>query len=273
MKHLRVGFIGAGNMAAAMIEGLLAEGLPAEQICACDPASERLDLLKQLGPLRTSSRNTDAVADADIVVLAVKPQAMASVLGDVREALVRERCVILSIAAGLTLGSLEAQLGDGLSIVRCMPNTPALVREGAAALYENPATSTAQREIAAAVLGAVGTVCWLDNEAELDTVTALSGSGPAYFFFMMESMIAAGAELGMDEATARELVVQTALGAARMAGGSELDLAELRRRVTSPGGTTEAAIKSMESTGFPTTIQSAVNAAASRSRELAAELG
>ena len=260
-------------MASSMIAGLLAEGLPAENIRASDPDMERLESLRQLGPLATSTDNADAIAGSDIVVLAVKPQVMTTVLGDIQDALRQQQAITLSIAAGITIASFEQELGSHLPIVRCMPNTPALLGHGAAALYANAATTPAQREIAAAVLGAVGTVCWLEDEQDLDTVTALSGSGPAYFFLLMEAMIDGGARLGLDVATARQLVVQTALGAAHMAAEGAVDLAELRRRVTSPGGTTEAAINAFEAAGFPGIVKDAVNAAAARSRQLAAELG
>lgn len=273
MKQLEVGFIGGGNMASSIIAGLLAKGLPAEQVRACDPDPERLGLLQQLGPIRTSSDNNDAIAGADIVILAVKPQVMSVVLAQTQEALTRHRPVTLSIAAGITIDSFEAQLDNKQPIVRCMPNTPALLGHGAAALYANPATSPAQREIAATILTTVGSVCWLDRESDLDAVTAVSGSGPAYFFLLMESMVAAGEALGLEPETARQLVVQTALGAAHMAADDEIDLAELRRRVTSPGGTTAAAIAAFESAGFSAIVNDAVNSAAVRSRELAAELG
>ena len=260
-------------MASSMIAGLLAEGLPAEQIRACDPDPQRLAALQQLGPIRTSTNNDDAIGEADIVILAVKPQVMDTVLAQARDALVRSRPITLSIAAGITIDSFERQLDDRQPVVRCMPNTPALLGHGAAALYANEATTPAQREIAATILGAVGTVCWLESEADLDGVTALSGSGPAYFFLLMESMVAAGKEFGLDPATVRQLVVQTALGAAHMAADDSIDIAELRRRVTSPGGTTAAAIAAFESAGFAGIVNDAVKAAAQRSRELAAELG
>jgi pyrroline-5-carboxylate reductase len=259
-------------MASSMIAGLLAKGMPPDHIRASDPDPARLEALLQIAPVLTSTSNADAIAGADIVVLAVKPQVMTTVLGDIRDTFSGEN-VILSIAAGITIASLERHLGGQPPIVRCMPNTPALLGHGASALYASAATTDKQREIAATVLGAVGKVCWLERESDLDAVTALSGSGPAYFFLLMETMVAAGTRLGLDAETARQLVVQTALGAAHMAGDGAVDLAELRRRVTSPGGTTEAAIRAFEAAGFPDIVNDAVNAAATRSRELAAELG
>jgi pyrroline-5-carboxylate reductase len=181
--------------------------------------------------------------------------------------------VIISIAAGITIASLERQLGSETAVVRCMPNTPALLRQGASALYANAATAQSQRDMAAAILGAVGTVCWLEDEAQMDAVTAISGSGPAYFFLLMEAMVAAGEKLGLGVDTTHRLVVQTALGAARMAAESNVELAELRRRVTSPGGTTAAALSELEAAAFSDIVDAAVRAASDRSRQLAAEMG
>ncbi len=272
MKHLKVGFIGAGNMASSIIGGLLEQGLPVENIRASDPSTEALDRLKNMAPILTTQDNATAVEGADIVVLAVKPQVMSQVTASVREPLAAQGAMALSIAAGITLGSLERGLGAGTPIVRCMPNTPALLRAGASALYGNAAAGPAQREIAEAVLGAVGTVCWVEEESQLDAVTALSGSGPAYFFLFMESMTAAGQDLGLSAEVSRQLAVQTALGSARMAAEGEVDLAELRRRVTSPGGTTEAALRFFQAAGLGDTVAGAMSAAAERSRELAREM-
>jgi pyrroline-5-carboxylate reductase len=273
MDRVNVGFIGAGNMAGSIITGLLEQGLPAANILASDPDRSRLDALSQAAPIGTTGDNLAVAAEAEILVLAVKPQAMAQAVSGLRDVVAGRNVVILSIAAGITLASLEQQLGSETAIVRCMPNTPALLREGASALFANAATTAAQRDIAEAVLGAVGTVCWLDSEAQMDAVTALSGSGPAYFFLLMETLTAAGERLGLKPDVSRELVAQTALGAARMAADDTVDLAELRRRVTSPGGTTEAALRSLEDAEFSDTVTAAVNAAANRSRELAKEMG
>lgn len=272
MKHLKVSFIGAGNMASSIIGGLLEQGLPAENLRASDPSSDALDRLKQMAPVLATQDNSVAVEGADIVVLAVKPQVMAQVTESIRGALGDSGAMALSIAAGITLESLERGLGETTPIVRCMPNTPALLREGASAMFGNAAAGPAQREIAEAVLGAVGTVCWVDKESQLDAVTALSGSGPAYFFLLMEAMSDAGVELGLDPDTSRKLAIQTALGAARMAAEGEVDVAELRRRVTSPGGTTQAALEFFENAGLRTTVAGAMAAADQRSRELAQEM-
>ena len=272
MKHLKVGFIGAGNMATSIIGGLLEQGLPVENIRASDPSTEALDRLKNLAPIAVGQDNRAVVTDADIVVLAVKPQAMAEVTDSIRETLTAERATALSIAAGITVSSLERSLGESTSIVRCMPNTPALLRSGATAMFANGAASPAQREMAEAILAAVGTVCWVDKESDLDTVTALSGSGPAYFFLMLEAMADAAERMGLDAKLARPLAAQTALGAARMAVESGEDVAELRRRVTSPGGTTQAALNYFDEAGFRDMVDAAMSAAAERSRELAREM-
>ncbi len=273
MKHLKVGFIGAGNMASSIIGGLLEQGLPAENICASDPSREALDSLRLLAAVATTHDNAEAVAGADVVVLSVKPQAMAEAAASIREPLSASRAMAVSIAAGITLASLEAALGEGAPIVRCMPNTPALLREGATALYANAACGPAQRELAEAILGAVGSVNWVPEEGQIDAVTALSGSGPAYFFLFLEAMVDAAEALGLDRQTSTQLAVQTALGSARMAATGDVDLAELRRRVTSPGGTTQSAIESFEAAGLRDIVKSAMQAAAKRSRELAGELG
>ena len=272
MDQIKVGFIGAGNMAASIITGLLNRGLGADCVFASDPDPERLAMLGAQAPIQACEDNAAVAAAVDVLVLAVKPQAMDVALAGLDAVVAGRQVVVLSIAAGLTLTSLEQRLGSDTAVVRSMPNTPALLGEGASALFANAVTSAEQREQVAAVLGAVGTVCWLDSETLLDAVTAVSGSGPAYFFLLMEAMIATGEKLGLDSETCQQLVVQTALGAARMAGESDVGLAELRRRVTSPGGTTAAALHSFEKGGFGELVESAVRAAADRSRELSEEM-
>ena len=273
MKQLKVGFVGAGNMASSIIGGLLEQGVPAENISASDPSVECLDRLATLGPIATSQDNREAVNGADVVILAVKPQVMTAVTGTIRDALSTQGAMAISIAAGITLQSLEQGLGSTTAIVRCMPNTPALLRAGASALYANAATGSEQRHLAETILAAVGTVCWVPEESQLDAVTALSGSGPAYFFLFMEAMVAAGIRLGLDPETSRELAVQTGLGSARMAAVGDTSLEELRRRVTSPGGTTERAVESFEAAGLRAIVDAAMTAAAARSEELAREMG
>jgi pyrroline-5-carboxylate reductase len=180
--------------------------------------------------------------------------------------------LVVSIAAGITCASMNKWLGEH-PIVRCMPNTPALLRQGVSGLYATARVSSEQREQAGQLLSAVGIVLWLDDEKQLDAVTAVSGSGPAYFFLLIEAMTAAGEKLGLPRETAAQLTLQTALGAALMATGSDVDAAELRRRVTSPAGTTEAAIKSFQAGGFEALVETALTAAAHRSAEMAEQLG
>ncbi len=198
MDQLQIAFIGGGNMASSIIGGLVEQGLPAANIRASDPSPESLQKLRQLGPVMITHSNPEAVAGADIVMLAVKPQVMHIVTADIRDAVHAARSTVISIAAGISIASLENGLGKDTAIVRCMPNTPALLQSGATALIANGIASTPQRQNAEDILAAVGTVCWVDTEQLLDAVTALSGSGPAYFFLFMEAMAAAGEELGLD---------------------------------------------------------------------------
>lgn len=264
-----IGFIGAGNMATALIDGLKARGWQGGQIWASDTDPARLDTLAA-GGVHTTTDNDAIVDAADVVILAVKPQVMADVLTPLKAALVDHDCLLVSIAAGISLANLQAWTHPDQALVRCMPNTPALVGKGASALVGNAHVSDRDRNRAGAILGAVGLACWLEDEADMDAVTALSGSGPAYFFLLMESMQAAAVELGLDPAIADQLCKQTALGAAELALASDVDVAELRRRVTSPGGTTEAALKQFASEDFNAMVARALGKAADRSRELAA---
>ena len=268
MNSQRIAFIGAGNMASSMIGGLLAQGFPADRIRAADPAEACRASAAALG-IGVSADNAAAIADADIVVLAVKPQVMQQVLEPLASTVQARRPLVVSIAAGITSDSIDRWLGGGVAIVRCMPNTPALVRLGATGLYANPRVTPAQRALADGLLGAVGIALWVEQESQLDAVTALSGSGPAYFFLVMEAMEAAGVALGLAPEVARQLTLQTALGSATMAANADVDAAELRRRVTSPGGTTEQAILSFERAGLRDIFMQALAAAERRSRELA----
>ena len=271
MTHPRIAFIGAGNMATSLIGGLLAQGIPASHIRASEPGSEQRTKVADEYGIEVFENNADAVSGADVVVLATKPQVLKGVCQALAPSLQPQQ-LIVSIAAGITCASLSAWLGD-LAIVRCMPNTPALLRQGVSGLYANAKVSAAQRQQAEQLLSAVGLALWLDKEQLIDAVTAVSGSGPAYFFLLIEAMTAAGEQLGLPRATAAQLTLQTALGAARMATESAVDATELRRRVTSPNGTTEAAIKSFQAGGFETLVQQALDAAAKRSAELAEQLG
>ena len=271
MSHLRIAFIGAGNMAASLIGGLRAQGMSAAQICASEPGAEQRARISAEHGITVYESNQQAISGADLIVLAVKPQIMKAVCLALAPHLQANQ-LIVSIAAGISCASLNNWLGPQ-PLVRCMPNTPALVRQGVSGLFANAQVSATQREQAEQVLSAVGMVLWLDNEAQIDAVTAVSGSGPAYFFLLIEAMSAAGVKLGLTPETATQLSIQTALGAARMAVSSDVDAGELRRRVTSPNGTTEAAIKTFQAGGFAALVENALTAAATRSVELANELG
>jgi len=271
MSKTRIAFIGAGNMAASLIGGLRAQGVDASQITASDPGADTRSRVHAEHGIEVFEDNAEAVAGADVVVLAVKPQVMKAVCQTLQPTL-QDGQLIVSIAAGITCASLQAWLG-ARPVVRCMPNTPALLREGVSGLYATLEVTDAQRQQAEQLLSAVGTAVWLEHEQQLDAVTAVSGSGPAYFFLLIEAMTAAGEKLGLPRETASQLTLQTALGAARMAVSSDVDAAELRRRVTSPAGTTEAAIKSFQGNAFEAIVEQALQAAATRSAELAEQLG
>lgn len=271
MSKTRIAFIGAGNMAASLIGGLRAKGLDATHIRASDPGAETRARVSAEHGIEVFADNADAIQDADVVVLAVKPQAMKAVCEAIRPSL-KPNQLVVSIAAGITCASMTNWLG-AQPIVRCMPNTPALLRQGVSGLYATAEVNTEQRQQAQELLSAVGIALWLDEERQLDAVTAVSGSGPAYFFLLIEAMTAAGVKLGLPAEIAAQLTLQTALGAAHMAVASDVDAAELRRRVTSPAGTTEAAIKSFQAGGFEALVEKALGAAAHRSAEMAEQLG
>ncbi|WP_339502964.1 pyrroline-5-carboxylate reductase [Pseudomonas silesiensis] len=271
MSKTRIAFIGAGNMAASLIGGLRAKGLEAAHIRASDPGAETRAKVNAEHGIEVFADNAEAIQGADVVVLAVKPQAMKAVCEAIRPSLQSNQLVV-SIAAGITCASMNNWLG-AQPIVRCMPNTPALLRQGVSGLFATTQVTADQRQQAQELLSAVGIALWLDEEQQLDAVTAVSGSGPAYFFLLIEAMTAAGVKLGLPADIAAQLTLQTALGAAHMAVASDVDAAELRRRVTSPAGTTEAAIKSFQAGGFEALVEQALGAAAHRSAEMAEQLG
>ncbi len=269
----RIAFIGAGNMASSIIGGLVNKDFSPQSIIASDPCAQSLNKLKQVAPVSTTDDNHQAIAGADVVVLAVKPQVMKPILEALASGAQQHKPLIISIAASIEIQSMDTWLGGDMPIVRCMPNTPALVQTGATALFANGNVSAEQRALANQILRAVGIALWVDDEATLDTVTAVSGSGPAYFFLLMEAMQSAGEDMGLSADAARQLTLQTALGAAQMAISSDVDTAELRRRVTSPGGTTEQAIKVFEDQGMRDIVNQALTACRDRSESLAKELG
>lgn len=273
MKKCKIAFIGGGNMSYSLIGGLLAEDCHADNICVSDPDLARLDSLRQDFAVQVTQDNQLCASDADVVVLAVKPQVLKEVAGSLAPLLAARKSLIISVAAGIRIEALGRWLGQGLPIVRAMPNTPALVRTGASGLCANSHVNSEQRDLAESILRAVGLVMWVEDEAQMDVVTALSGSGPAYFFLVMEALQKAAEHHGLGAEAARLLTLQTAFGAAKMALESSEEPALLRARVTSPGGTTEQAINTLLNGGIETLFDQAIAAAAHRSRELADMLG
>jgi pyrroline-5-carboxylate reductase len=273
MDRQRITFVGAGNMARAIIGGLIADGYPAACIGATDIEPDKLRELSERFGIHTATDNRAGVEPAEVVVLAVKPQAIRAAALALKPTLGQRPRLFISIAAGIPLRALGRWLGETVPIVRAMPNTPALVATGAAALCPNSHVSSADRQTAEAILRAVGLAVWIEDEALMDPVTALSGSGPAYVFLLIEAMERAGIDLGLSPEHARLLTLQTVLGAARLAMESDADPAALRRQVTSPGGTTERALQSFEQGGFGALVARAISAANVRSRELAEQYG
>lgn len=261
-----IAFIGGGNMARAMIGGLLNAGTPAASIRVADPSAEQRAAAQALGAVTTEADNITAVTGADVVVLSVKPQILKRAANGLRGAI--GPALVVSVAAGIRVAEISAWLGDHARVVRAMPNTPTLVGRGAAGLYARPEVGAADRKVASSVLDAAGDIVWVDEEQQLDAVTAISGSGPAYFFLMLEALEDAALELGLPAAAAKTLARATAAGAAEMAIRSDVGLAELRRRVTSPGGTTEAAIRTLVENHFDDALREAARAAFNRSIEL-----
>ena len=265
-----IAFIGGGNMASSLIGGLIGKNYPANSIVASDPVAENRSRLAEQFAVNITDDNQTAAQQADTVLIAVKPQVMKEVATALAPAV--DHCpLVISIAAGIPLQALNNWLGDTIPVVRCMPNTPALIQAGATGLFANALVSVTQRQLAEDILSAVGIVQWLDSEAAIDWVTGLSGSGPAYYFLVMEVMEKIGMELGLNRETSRRLTQQTALGAARMALESDVDIAELRQRVTSPGGTTEAAINTLLGSDIENLFRQAINNAVNRAQEIARE--
>lgn len=264
-----IGFIGGGNMAQALIEGVLGAGLYKPQdVWVSDVRSERLDDLKAQYGVQTTSDNIELTAQADVIVLSVKPQLMGKVLEGIAGT-VKQDVLVISIAAGITTESIRAKLGE-VQIIRVMPNTPALIGAGASGLYNAGATEDSM-ETALDIFSAVGKAVIVENESLIDAVTAVSGSGPAYFFLLMEEMIKAGVQLGLTEEMAKTLVLQTAKGAALLAESAQQrgeDPAILRQKVTSPGGTTEAALKVMNENMLGEIVLKALTAARNPGQEL-----
>jgi len=267
MRQVNLTFLGAGNIAAAIVRGLINQGYATGRITAADPRSDQLEPFERLN-INTNVDNIEAIRGASVVILCVKPDVVSSLAHSIAPAMVDNPPLVISVAAGVTITSLSAWLGSDVPVIRCMPNTPVKVQLGVTGMIASANVTTAQKQLTEEILGAVGLCVWLETDRQLDAVTALSGSGPAYFFYIMELMQVAGIQLGLSPQTCRQLVEQTALGAATMVAESTEDPAELRRQVTSAGGTTEAAIKLLQDENLAATIGSAINAAYQRSIEL-----
>lgn len=274
MTQPTIGFIGAGNMASSLIGGLLNKNYPSENILACDPSQEQLDRLKHSVSEDAHIglyNNSEQIGSADIVILAVKPQIMQSVCLELAPRL-KSGCMIISIAAGITMDSFRAWLGD-VAVVRCMPNTPALIQKGASGLYANSEVSEQQKQSAGDIFNAIGIAHWVEKEELLNAVTAVSGSGPAYFFLFTELMTEVGIEMGLAPEVAEQLSIQTCLGAGQLASESEDSLSLLREKVTSPGGTTHAAISRFQSDNLKSLVKNAMRDCADRAEQMAKEFG
>ncbi len=272
LDNKKISFIGGGNMAQALISGLVSCGVKPSLITVADPSSEAREQLAAKG-LNTVDPTADAkaaVIDADIVVLAVKPQVMKAVVSSFSDIL--DKQLVISVAAGLSTELLSDMLGGYDNIVRAMPNTPAMIQMGATGLYGTDNISAEQKQLATAVMEASGLVMWVDNEEHMHAVTAVSGSAPAYMFYFIEAMVDGAVALGLDKEQASALAMQTMLGAAKMAMGSEDAPSELRRKVTSPNGTTQAAVESMQANDIGGQIGEAMQACYDRSQALSEEM-
>ena len=270
MKNQKIGFIGAGNMARSLIGGLISSGVKSKNLYATDLSGDACQALSNDFSIQTFDCNQKLVDECNVIVFAVKPQVLKTVTTELKA---KDSALYLSIAAGIPSESLNNWLGSKKAVVRSMPNTPSLVLSGASGLFANAHVSEEQKEIAESILRAVGLTVWVENEAQLDAVTALSGSGPAYFFMVMEAMEKAGIELGLPAETARLLAIQTGFGSTKLALEMDDSPEELRKKVTSPGGTTEQAIKTFEELGLVEVFSKAMKAAHDRAEELAKELG
>jgi pyrroline-5-carboxylate reductase len=269
MPRPHIAFIGGGNMGRALVAGLIARGVPPGDLAVADPHEPGCASLREDFGIHATPDNTAVASGADILVLAVKPQIMAEVLAPLAPVLARRRPIVVSVAAGIRVASLAHWCGGGVEVVRAMPNRAALCSAGITGLYAPPGTSAEARQHAGQVMEAVGEVAWVGREDDLDAVTAVSGSGPAYFFLLAEELEKSGIRRGLEPATARRLAVATLHGAGRLAFGSDGDLARLRAEVTSKGGTTEAALRSFAAAQFGDMVAAAVDAAVERGRELA----
>jgi pyrroline-5-carboxylate reductase len=273
MSNNDLAFLGGGNMGRALIGGLLRRGTRPEHISVGESFEKARDALAADFGIRATADNAAAVESASAIVLAIKPQLAESVLTPLQPVLQRTRPLVISVAAGIRLAALERWCGPGVPVVRAMPNRPALVGAGATGLFAPDGVDSTHRAAAERVMQAVGEVVWVSTEDQLDVVTALSGSGPAYFFLLAELMTEAAIGLGLDSAAARRLASATLYGAGQLVNTGDGDLARMRAEVTSKGGTTEAAVRSLDSAGLRGIVIQALEAAATRSRELASQFG
>ena len=273
MKNVKLAFIGGGNMASSLIGGLVTDNFDPKQISVADSNDEQRENLAARYSVSTSADNHATATGADVVILAVKPQQLKTVVEELAPTIQQHHSLVVSVAAGIRSKDINKWLGGKAAVVRAMPNTPALVQTGATALFSNANVSAEQKDLAESILRAAGLALWVDDESQMDAVTALSGSGPAYFFRIMEAIESAGVELGLTKETAHLLTLQTALGAAKMALESLEPVATLRERVTSPGGTTEQGLKAMEEHNIDAVFSDVLKAARDRSEELAKLLG
>lgn len=271
--NVTICFIGAGNMSKSLIGGLIASGYDKEKIIAADPSAEQRAALTQSLGISCYEQNQDAIEQSDIVILSVKPQVFQAVCQEIKTSLQKTSALILSVAAGIRSQDINLWLGGNRAIVRAMPNTPSLIQTGAAGLFANEKVSEEQKSQAEHILRAAGITVWVQDEPQLDIVTALSGSGPAYYFLFMEAMENAAIQMGLDAKTAHLLTMQTALGAAKMVMESNQSCATLRHNVTSPNGTTERAIQQFEKASLRQIVEQAMQAAQQRAFELGNDLG
>lgn len=273
MKNVKLAFIGGGNMASSLIGGLVADNIDPNLIKVADPVDSLRENLAARYGIHTSNNNLDVISDADVIVLAVKPQQLKNVVEELGPVIRETDPLVVSVAAGICSEDINQWLGGDVAVVRTMPNTPALVQSGATALFANEQVSEKQRDLAESIMRATGLTLWVDDESLMDAVTALSGSGPAYFFRIMEAIEAAGIKLGLPAETSRLLTLQTAFGAAKMALESTESASTLRENVTSPGGTTEQGLKVLDENNIDRVFTDVLTAARDRSKELAKILG
>jgi pyrroline-5-carboxylate reductase len=272
-KHVTIAFIGCGNLSTSLVRGLLAAGYPKEKIWVTNRSAEKSQTLRDTFGVHAGEDNHEAAQHAEVIVLGVKPQQMQAMAKDIASIVQRNKPLVISVAIGINTAMLERWLGGEIAIVRSMPNTPALVSTAASGLYANERVTKMQKDFAESLHRAVGIAVWVEKESLIDVVAAVSGSGPAYFFYIIEAMQTAAVKLGLSEKVASELALQTAVGASRLALESGDDVVALRKKVTSPKGTTEQAIKVFDERQLPGIIEAGMQATILRAQALTASLG